>query len=233
MLGTLIESMGSPQRRAGGTVTSFLAHAVLIGGAVAVTARQKSAPTPPSVASATVHYVLPVESPPQTRVPRRVADASSIAAVPSLPALQVPSIIPTGIPAIDFNGPATPTDFDDIRSHDAGNGCAVVCAPHGADTSTQTWADNDAIMRLREQVVPPRYPDQLRRVGIEGRVVVKFIVDTLGRVDPKTIEVLESSHDLFTAAVRETLVRLRFTPAMAGSRKVPAAAMMPFEFRLK
>jgi len=62
---------------------------------------------------------------------------------------------------------------------------------------------------------------------------VKFVVDTLGRVDPASIEVLNSSHDLFTAAVRETLARLRFNPARAGDRKVRAAAIMPFQFTLK
>jgi protein TonB len=88
-------------------------------------------------------------------------------------------------------------------------------------------------MQLREQVVAPRYPERLRQAGVEGKVVVKFVVDTLGRVDPATIEIMESTHDLFTAAVRETLARLRFNPATSGSRKVRATAMMPFEFRIR
>jgi periplasmic protein TonB len=89
------------------------------------------------------------------------------------------------------------------------------------------------MMQLREPPVPPRYPEALRRAGIDGTVVVKFVVDTLGRVDMATVEVLSSSHDLFTIAVRETLAKVRFYPARVGERKVRAAAVMPFHFMLK
>ena len=47
------------------------------------------------------------------------------------------------------------------------------------------------------------------------------------------VEVTSSSHDLFTAAVRDALPRLRFYPATSGTRKVPAAGIMPFHFTLK
>ena len=62
---------------------------------------------------------------------------------------------------------------------------------------------------------------------------MRFVVDTTGRVDPASVEVLESSHELFTAAVRETLARLRFVPAEYNGKKASVAAMMPFQFTLK
>ena len=89
------------------------------------------------------------------------------------------------------------------------------------------------LMRLLENPVPPRYPEAMRRAGVEGDVVVKFIVDTTGRVDMGSLEVLRSTHDAFTAAARETLAKLRFAPATTGERKTRALAVMPFHFTLR
>jgi protein TonB len=89
------------------------------------------------------------------------------------------------------------------------------------------------MMRLIQKPVPPRYPEALRRAGIEGDVVVRFVVDTSGRVDPRSIDVVRSTHDAFTAAVRESLAKLRFAPATVGAHKVSALAIMPFRFRLE
>jgi protein TonB len=78
----------------------------------------------------------------------------------------------------------------------------------------------------------PRYPDQLRVAGVTGRVVVRLVVDTMGRVEPASVVIRESSHDLFAQAVRAVLPSLRFTPAAAGGRKVRMLVDLPFEFRL-
>ena len=114
------------------------------------------------------------------------------------------------------NGPCSP-----VRSSVEGNGEAPV------------WAGNDVAMRLRDRPVPPRYPESLRRAGIDGTVLVRFVVDTAGRVDPGSIEIVRSTHDAFTASVRESVLKLRFFPAVAGKAKVPARAMMPFQFTLR
>jgi protein TonB len=88
-------------------------------------------------------------------------------------------------------------------------------------------------MRLRQQPVPPRYPEALRAAGIDGSVLVKFVVDTTGRVDMTSIEIVSSTHELFTAAVRETLARLRFYPTEVNGKRVRTSAQMPFLFTLQ
>ena len=232
VFGTLIESMATSQRRAGGSAASVLAHAALIGAAVFATAGERRPPPPPPVDDRQVVFPVAVAPVPRASRPPAAPDIAP-PTIPSLPALQVPVVIPSVIPPIDFAQPATPSDFTERRSHEAGDGCRAVCAGPAPQSETPTWGGNDAIMQLREQIVPPRYPERLRQAGVEGRVLVKFVVDTLGRVDPATIEIMESTHDLFAATVRETLARLRFNPATSGSHKVRATAMMPFEFRLR
>lgn len=78
----------------------------------------------------------------------------------------------------------------------------------------------------------PRYPDVLRKANIEGQVLVQFVVDTLGHPIMPTFKVLESSHDLFTAAVKNSLPNMRFRAAEVGGTKVNQLVQMPFQFSL-
>ena len=78
----------------------------------------------------------------------------------------------------------------------------------------------------------PRYPSMLQSAGVDGQVRAQFVVDTLGRVEQGSFHALESTHDLFTAAVREALVRARFTPAEAGGRKVRQLVEQTFTFAI-
>jgi periplasmic protein TonB len=78
----------------------------------------------------------------------------------------------------------------------------------------------------------PQYPERLRAAGVTGRVVVRLVVDTLGRVEPASVAIRESAHDLFAQAVRAVIPSLRFVPAEAGGRRVRMLVDLPFEFRL-
>jgi TonB family protein len=79
---------------------------------------------------------------------------------------------------------------------------------------------------------PVKYPNQLRAAGIGGVVIAKFVVDTNGRADMKTVEIVKSDHDLFANSVRQSLVVMRFVPAEAGGRRVKQLMQMPFVFAL-
>ena len=78
----------------------------------------------------------------------------------------------------------------------------------------------------------PHYPDMLRSANVEGEVIAQFVVDTNGRADMSTFKVIKSSHDLFTAAVKNALQNYRFYPAEVGGRKVKQLVQQPFQFTL-
>jgi protein TonB len=115
---------------------------------------------------------------------------------------------------------------------------------HVASGGTLTRSPNvtDESPRLESQVeqaviaIPgtatPRYPAMLQSAGLEGDVRAQFVVDTLGRVEPGSFRALESTHDLFAAAVREALGRARFKPAEAGGHKVRQLVEQTFTFRI-
>lgn len=78
----------------------------------------------------------------------------------------------------------------------------------------------------------PAYPADLINSKTEGGVFIRFVIDTTGRADPSSVEVLRSSHPLFLASVRDALPRMAFTSASVGGRKVRQAVEQNFEFKL-
>ena len=91
--------------------------------------------------------------------------------------------------------------------------------------------------RLIGRMPEPRFPDALLRSGRrEGEVVVRFIVNELGKVDVASMIVEQSDDELFTAAVRDILPRFRFEPARTHapeSKPIPGWVSVPFRFTAK
>ena len=69
---------------------------------------------------------------------------------------------------------------------------------------------------------PPVYPDAMRRSGIEGRVVLRALVSTRGRVYPSSILVLRTTDVQFVAPARQALRDALFRPARLGGARIEA-----------
>jgi len=78
----------------------------------------------------------------------------------------------------------------------------------------------------------PTYPVQMRAAHIEGRVVLQFVVDTTGHVDPVSIVELQSTHQLFATAARRALLTCRYRPGRFGGRVVRVRIETPYNFRI-
>jgi TonB family protein len=109
---------------------------------------------------------------------------------------------------------------------------ATVSAPQDVVYDTvATAVDVDSAARVVESAVPA-YPRDLLARNIEGRTVVQFVVDTLGRVETVSFAVLETTHAEFAQAVRAVLPEMRFTPAIVSSHKVRQLVQQPFLFKI-
>ena len=77
----------------------------------------------------------------------------------------------------------------------------------------------------------PHYPRQARLKGDEGLVVVRIIIDRLGRVEQCYV-VRSSGFGLLDAAALEASTALRFKPYRVNAKSKRTVVDMPFNFLL-
>jgi protein TonB len=92
----------------------------------------------------------------------------------------------------------------------------------------QGTVDRNAEMKGRIEV---EYPSSAKRAGIEGRVILQFVVDESGR--PQAIEVLRSPSDMLSEAAVDALEKKSFKPAMQNGQPVKMRMSQPVTFRLR
>jgi TonB family protein len=96
-----------------------------------------------------------------------------------------------------------------------------------------TIAEVDSAVAVDPASAAPAYPPALLKLGVEGSVMVRYVVDSFGRADLSTLQVLRASRVEFAVAVREALPFMRFTPAKMGPKAVPQLVEQPFNFRIQ
>ena len=212
------------------------------------------APSPPEV------HVAPDPVPEVKTPPRAAAPAPKRAEPPrarplparqpqgpSKPALVAPTSVPLAIPAIDLS--ATPTISDVVAppapepisrstvgsSIGVGAGTAAADGARGLGSGAAGGAYAETqVERIVEvtRAAAPRFPDALRNSGVEGDVQVTFIVGINGRVEPSSIRIVHSPHQLFSESVRSALLDARFRPAQVGGHSVRKLVAQSFSCRL-
>jgi protein TonB len=227
MLETLLESRPKGSRSTAGTLASVTTHTALIAAAVFATAQARVQPR------ATAEIIRPVYFPPN--VPRvqtpRSAPAAATPPVDAHRMIFVGTHIDIAIPPIDITTVVSkPEDFGSASTSALRpDGARIPTAPDGSPFRADQV---DRQVGLIPGVRPPTYPEALRSAGIEGKVVVEFVVDERGQPVQGSVRVVQSDNDLFADAVRVALGRLRFTPAEVGGKKVSQLVQMPFVFTL-
>lgn len=78
----------------------------------------------------------------------------------------------------------------------------------------------------------PKYPPLSRRLGEEGKVLLKVRVSPSGQ--PTVVELeRSSSFERLDEAARQTVARWRFVPAKRGDEAIEASVIVPIVFRLE
>lgn len=79
---------------------------------------------------------------------------------------------------------------------------------------------------------PPAYPALSRRLGEQGRVILRVLVSSAGRADEVQIRA-SSGHARLDEAARDTVRGWKFVPAKRGAQPVAAWVLVPISFRLE
>lgn len=95
-----------------------------------------------------------------------------------------------------------------------------------------TDVEVDSVVERDPTSAAPQYPPRLLEKNVEGSTFVHYVVDTSGRVDTATIQVVRASHPQFAASVRQALALMKFRPAIQSSRKVRQWVEQNFSFRI-
>ncbi len=232
MFNRLPESNAPRQRRTGGFAVSTVLHLVVIALAVRATtgtAARVERPTQHVLVFRDAEPARPRESPPPAAARPRgggLPTRPSRNVLPVIDPIDIPSTIPD--PGA-IREPVTSDDFGRPGGIVAAGPAGDVPSVAGGSPLAEHLVDR-AIVALPGTT--PRYPSMLQSAGVEGDVRAQFVVDTLGRVERGSVRIIQSTHDLFSQAVRDALARARFVPAEAGGRKVRQLAEQVFMFNI-
>jgi protein TonB len=251
MLEVLVASRPRDQRRPAAFLVAASVHATFLGLGIVTTGvavQQVS-----RAADETSLILLPALEQPVVQQAHPTGGGnggSSVAVVASNPpprgfqVVDLVSSVPTSLPPPDAGlKPLDPRDFTG-RGVEGGTGWGVAGGTGSADQPIPGEGESNAVYdagmenarfspaEMRNQ---PRfiYPKVQLEAGIEGQVVIQFIVDTLGQVEPASIEVLSSNLEVFSTAASEGILSARFAPAHYGGSPVRQRTRMPVSFTIR
>lgn len=110
---------------------------------------------------------------------------------------------------------------------------AVVSSAPATDEPVFTVVEVDEEAVRVATSAAPAYPEQLLNEGIEGVVIVQYVVEANGFADSSSLRVLSATRSEFADAVRAALPHMRFSPARIGDMPVRQLVEQPFSFRIR
>ncbi len=88
----------------------------------------------------------------------------------------------------------------------------------------------DVEARYEAGSAEPVYPTSQLRNRVHGRVLIEFVVDTLGGVESRTITVVTATNSAFGDAARNAMARGRFDPAVLNRHHVRQVVRLGLDF---
>ena len=156
-----------------------------------------------------------------------VPDMSRLQVVTDVSFAKLPEV-PTDI---DLSSRITSeSDFGEVDTGALVNASAMWALTHPGKNGAY---GEDAVERIawpHRDNPRPRYPAELQRAGIEGTLLVQFVVDSTGTVDEKTLTFPKDAQPGFLRAVRDALLRSRFFPAELAGTRVRQLVQQQFTF---
>ena len=226
----LLESEKHVAGSGGGSAASVALHVVVLAFAIAVTSHAGIRESHESA----IYVPLPRFQPEVTMVSHPAAPVHVPAATPRVPAISVavPTVIPAMIPAPTVSA-VTPTVI-------GASTAAIPGASAGQDTPAIGGRGDvpfdagevDVAAAVISGQRGPVYPEGLRMLGIDGRVVARFIIGKNGRVESDPT-IVSSSAEEFSVAVRRYLSTARYRPATVRGEPVRQLAEQEFDFSVR
>ena len=205
-----------------GGLISLLVHSVVIGGAIFATLSARQSAGAAKIDTALVY--LPQEPqhetppPPELQVPLK-----------GFQTVEVPATIPTAIPPVDLQEHFDPKDFSGVGVE---GGTATGVTPPSGDQVYSTLEVDQPPALLSAPPLDRDYPTLLRQAGITGRVVIEAVIDTTGKAELTSIEVVQTPHPGFNEAAKRWMTRALFRPARKDGKAVRVLVRQAIDYSL-
>jgi protein TonB len=146
--------------------------------------------------------------------------------------VDAPIDIPSEIPPIDLSERFDPRDFSGVGQE--GGVFSGVEGGTGPVDLTQTFMEA-AVDEPPERLSgpSPRYPEMLRQAGIEGSVVLEFVIDTTGRVEESSIKINQSTNRAFEGPARDVIRRSLYRPGRVRGQAVRVLVQQSISFSIQ
>jgi len=234
MLDTLIESRRAGRRDVQGTVLGMLSsttlQAALLIGAVHATMHVSAGTRIETVDSI---VLFAPERPSEPAAHEQHPAVTPLAPLPKgFKVLVAPSEFSTEILPADPDVIFDPRNYTGIGV-EGGVFDGVDDVP-GPDVDLARVFEHAVVDQLPERISCPlpQYPQMMQQAKIRGQVLLRFIVETDGRVGREHIETLSVSHRAFEGPATEMVAQCRFRPGRVRGRAVRVLVEMPVVFDL-
>ena len=76
------------------------------------------------------------------------------------------------------------------------------------------------------------YPDLLREAGVQGRVIVQAVLDTMGRAEPWSVKIIQSPNPGFDQPARNFVLGALFRAGRVQGHAVRVLVNVPIDFSI-
>ena len=224
MFDVLIESKRPSQGRkiAGTSLASLVFHTLVIGGLVYATLTAGETDEGVKVEMAMVYTPEDQQKQPDQPPPPQLDVQFK-----GFQTVVAPTDIPMNIPPVNLQEKFDPRDFTGVGVE---GGVATGIVP-----SADAVLSVDVVQEKPERLAGPLqvYPPLLQQAGIEGTVMVQAIVDTMGRVEPNSIKIVQTANPGFNESAKTMVLKSLFRPARVYGKAVRVLIQIPVTYTIR
>lgn len=106
-------------------------------------------------------------------------------------------------------------------------------------------AQDDKVYSISEVSNPPKlassvnaarliqesYPADLKNRGVGGMVELQFVVDSKGKVDPSSVEIVDATQTALGEAAKKVAAKLDFNPGKLNGNAVKTKVVLPIVYK--
>ncbi len=212
---------------AAATTASLIFHGAVVAAAVIGTYAVREATAKEETPEEVTYIKIEDEPPPPPPPPEKPPEVPKATEPKGFKILEAPTVIPVEIPP--------PDSVATVEADFTGEG-----VEGGSSEGEEVVDDSQTYLQGQVSVIPkmikivkPRYPDFLKKMEIEGTVVIQAVIKQDGRVEEPSVKVIKKLHPQLDQAAVDALKNSEFSPALYGSRPVRVIMQIPYTFKFK